>query len=149
MNQVKKPPIEKLDTIQKASNQVLFHCRSVFPFNFFPDEVVVDKNKVDLVYGYFFFSKEVISIMLEDIRTVEVTSGPFFASLKIDIVGFEINPEPVRYLSKSCALEVRKIVVGLTKAKREEIELTEIKNPKVRSRTKNIGETNLVDVKGV
>lgn len=87
--------------------------------------------------------------MLEDIRTVEVATGPFFASLKIDIVGYEINLRPVRFLTKSCALEARKLVVGLAKAKREKIELLRLEKSNVRSETKKIGKTNASNLRGV
>jgi hypothetical protein len=72
---------EKLKKILSESGDVLAKATTVFPFSFFPDDIVVDRTKVTLTKRNFFFTSEVTSIRIEDILHVRVASGPLLGSL--------------------------------------------------------------------
>lgn len=131
----------ELDRLVKASKKVLYKCRSVFPFTFFPDTVVVDQNKIDIVYSTFFFSKSIFTLMIDDVRTVKVNIGPFFATMLFEVIGYEKNPQPVRFLPKKSALKMRRIIMGLTTAKRERIELESLNRKLLVQKAEEIGTT--------
>ena len=88
---VKKETVKFNDTV-KASRRILFRAKTVFPFDLFLDEIVIDENKVDIIYGIFFYSREVFSIPYRQINGVSSTTGIFFGGLQIEIEGFNKNP---------------------------------------------------------
>lgn len=130
---------ENLDKVVDASKRLLYKCSTVFPMTLFPDTVVVDQNKVDIVYSNFFFSKSVFTIMVDDIRTVKVNAGPFFATMMFEVIGYERNPEPVRFLPKRSAFEVRRLIMGLIAARKERVNLEKIDPRIVKKKVLEIG----------
>lgn len=46
----------ELNSLADNSQRTVFRCHTVFPFTLFPDTIVVDQNKVDIIYGKLFFS---------------------------------------------------------------------------------------------
>lgn len=83
-NQQKSPHRSKeLKRVIRRSNDVLASATTVFPFDLFPDSVVVDRTKVTITKRNFFWSEQVMSIRIEDVLNVSVASGPFFGALTI------------------------------------------------------------------
>src|SRR5205823_426895 len=37
------------------SSSVLFRAKGVFPFEFFPDSIIIDSHKVNIIHNMFFF----------------------------------------------------------------------------------------------
>lgn len=68
---------QKLDNLVLKSRKALFEISAVFPFDFFPDKIKIDENKVDLIYCKFFFNKHMSSFLIEDIHTVTLSTGVF------------------------------------------------------------------------
>ncbi len=130
---------KELNQLIESSDRILYECTTVFPFDLFPDKVIVDENKIDIVYKYFFWTERVFSIMIHDIRTIRVSTGPLFASLLIEIKGYEINPEQVSYLPKQAAYSIKQIVMGLMAVKNEGIDTTQMSLPDLRRRLEEIG----------
>ena len=132
---------QKLNHLVSASNRMLCKCRTVFPFTLFPNTVMVDQNKIDIVYTKFFFTKKIFTLMIDDVRTVRVFAGPLFASMHFEVVGYEQNPEPVNFLPRECAFRLRRIIMGITAAKRENIDLQQVEKSHVRQTVEEIGAT--------
>lgn len=129
----------QLNNLVKASKRLLYKCETVFPFTLFPDMILIDQNKIDIIYRNFFFSKSVFTLMIDDVRTVKVSAGPFFASMNFEVVGYEQNPAPVRFLPKASAFKMRRIIMGLTAAKREGIDLDNMSKQQVKQKIQEIG----------
>jgi hypothetical protein len=104
-----------------ADSKTVYQCESVFPFALFPDIIRVDQNKVDIIYNIFFFSQSRFTILLEDIRTVSIDADLFFATLEVEIMGYEQNPTPIRLLPKTAAFEIRDIILKQVARKREKV----------------------------
>lgn len=125
-----KKEVHKLRNLASATS-VLFKAKTVFPFQFFPDEIIVDPIKVSLIRRIFFGSEELFSIEIKNILEVTVASGPFFATLiiKFLVIGSLTPPPPpiiINHLKKSDAAKARRIIQGLIIAKREGINLTQV-----------------------
>ncbi len=88
---------------------------SVFPFDLFPDTISLQKDKIDITHRPFFFTKEVFTVFINDIRTIRITSGPFFATLSFELKGMmeKQNPEPISFLRKKSAQKIRKMALNL------------------------------------
>lgn len=130
---------KELNVLAKTVEKPLMQISSVFPFDLFPNSIVVDKKKVDIIHRYFFWSKRVFTIFIHDVRTVRVDNGPFFANVSFEVKGFEQNPEPVPYIKKSEAEKLRKLVIGLCAADSENIDIENIPDERAKNKLKKIG----------
>ncbi|MBP9820463.1 hypothetical protein KBC79_07060 [Candidatus Woesebacteria bacterium] len=130
---------KKLQQLASSSEKVLYRCQTVFPFTLFPDAIVVTPSKVDIVYHHFFFMKSVHSLLIDNILTLRLSTGPFFASIEFEVKGYEQNPPEVTYLPKHSALKTQEIIVGLIAAKQEGVDLKKIKKKQVQTNVNRIG----------
>jgi len=130
---------KEINTLVKKSERKLLEVKSVFPFDFFPDRVVVDDQKVNLVFGLFLFSDHVFPIQYKDLRSITVTTGLFFGSLFFDVQGFEENPQRVNFLWREDAIRARRIIMGLLVAAREGIDLSKLPTDELVGKANTIG----------
>jgi hypothetical protein len=129
----------KLNDLVFKSNRVLFKCSTIFPFDIFPDQVVIDENKLTIINQLFFWSSTTYSILIKNILGVTVSSGLFFSTLNIEVIGFEENPEPVKYLLNEDARKIKRIITGLIACAREGIDTSEINYSELIRKTEEIG----------
>ena len=123
-----------------ASQQILFRARNIFPFDFFPDEIVIDENKIDVIHRIFFETQRVFTIPYSNINGATSTVGIFFGSLSIELTGFEENPPVLTYLKKSDAIKARRIINGLVTAHKQGVQLQKVDLLKYRDELESIGE---------
>lgn len=123
---------QELRDLSEGADEVVFRANAFFPFQLFPDSITVDKNKIDIVYRQFFWTKRLFTILLDDLTTIKITTGPLFSTVYFEVRGYEVNPEPVTYLKKADAIRLRDIVIGLAKAKKENVNLTKVTDKKVK-----------------
>jgi hypothetical protein len=117
---------KKLNDLVDVSDNVLFRAKAVFPFDFFPNEVTIDVNQVNILYNDL-LSQRLHSIAIKNIFDVSVNSGVLFASLQIVDVGFKGEPPiEINYLKKPDASEARQIIQGLVIASKQELDLSRL-----------------------
>lgn len=119
---------KKLDELASIDNQALFTAKGIFPFDLFPDSIYIDRNKISVHKHFFFFTKQLQSIMIRDTLTIVVEENLLFASLKIVDKVFPQDTIQVRFLTKSDAKKVRWIVEALIVGLNENIDFTRIPN---------------------
>jgi hypothetical protein len=102
-----------VDNLVEKSNTELARVKTVFPFKLFPTEIVVDEVKVTII-SHMLFTKHLFPINIKDLKAVTILRGPFFASMKFEIAGYEDNPGVIKLLNKNDAIKAHKIIVGLT-----------------------------------
>jgi len=140
--QTKKQAKKALENAKNKGSGVIYRLNSVFPFDLFPDSIVIDHNKVSIVRRTGPFSQKIFPIALADIKTVTVYSGILFASLTLEIAGYEQNPGTVIKLNKFKAQKARKIIMGLIVANRQEIDLSKLSTKQLSRDLPKIGKTN-------
>jgi len=91
----------------------LIRIKSVFPFDFFPDELHVESGKLTIVNKNFFFSDDVHTILIHSIKDICVESSVFFSTFKIMPDGFPADRLKVPFLKKHEAAAAYKIVQQL------------------------------------
>lgn len=74
--------IAELKKVVAHSHEIIANARTVLPF-FFPHEIILDRTKVIIIKRIFFWSRDVISIRIEDVLNVSGTVGPMFGSITI------------------------------------------------------------------
>lgn len=139
MNESPEAEKPSLDQIMQESNQVLAHFRSVWPFDFFPDEVIIDKKAITIVRHWFFGVGQKITCHFEDLVNSEVQIGPFFGSIKIYSKYFTDGEEDVNWFSRSDAKKIHAILQGLLMAKKEGADIQNIPNDELLYKLYHIG----------
>lgn len=130
---------EKLDELVKESSEILYEVSAVFPFQLFPDKVIINTTKVTVVHKGLFF-KHIFPILIRDLNTVKVSRGILFASLSFEIKSFEENPEPVSFLWPDQAGKAESIILGLLSAVRAEgVDVSKVPLKKVKKSAEKIG----------
>jgi hypothetical protein len=142
---ITQPPIterERLDKTLERTRRTLLAIKTVFPFDLFPDIIRVDENKVEIIEKKFFVEEHIFPILIKNITGVVVTTNPFFATLKVEITGFDTNPDPITFLKKSDAIRAKRIIMGLItvqKDGKDGIDLSNIPLEEVRHKIEEIG----------
>lgn len=128
----------------EKSEQVLIKIKAFSPFDFFPNEISVDVNKVNIVNNYF-LSQRIHSVLIRDISDIYVDTGILFASLNIIDWGFNNNKSiTINYLKKDEASRVLKIIQGLMVSTRQNIDLSKIDVPDFKNKVEILGEPSRV-----
>lgn len=126
--------------VRKSANTLLT-ISSVFPFELFPDVLIIDENKVGIIHRNSWFSEHVHSVFIEDVTEVSVEKNMFLATLRV-VDGRNLR-FPLEYVIRKLnireALEARKLIEGLVVAKRQKIDLSKVDIKKVISQMENIG----------
>jgi len=128
-----------LDRIMEESNEILAHFRGVWPFDFFPDEVIIDKKAITIVRHWFFGVGQKITCHFDDLVNAEVNVGPFFGSLKIYSKYFTDGEEDIKWFSRGDAKKIHAILQGLLMAKKEGVDLHDIPNDELLTKLYKIG----------
>ena len=133
----------KLRKLARESSHIIYETSSVFPFQLFPDKLVIDENKLTVVRKEIFF-KRVYSIMYADILTVSVNRGILFAAMDFNVKR-SANPRPITFLKPSEASLAKKYIMGLCEAKKENVDLSRLNVEQIKARLEEIGESQPQD----
>ena len=117
----KKKSKKELEKLAKKSRFKIFHAQSIFPFNFFPDSITIYTNKINVVHRDM-LSFQNFPILIGDIKTSIDSGGIIYATLNVEVVGYEQNPPPIKRLSPQDAATARKYILALLEAHREGID---------------------------
>jgi len=105
-------------------NRVLLIIKSVFPFDFFPDKLIIDENKLSIYSREFFFTDDVRCFCYKDIQFVEIFSSLFFASLQIKIFGFPNDDIKITFLKRNDAYKARRLIQGLIEGTKANVDFS-------------------------
>ena len=125
----------------RKSMEVLFQTHTVFPFDFFPDTLTINANKIDVVATAFFGSHQTTSVPLRDIANVEIQTAPFFATLIITNIRYPMHPLTLHYLKKEDATKAKNIIDGLLVAMSQGADIAKIEPKKLIHQLEQVGES--------
>lgn len=130
---------EKFNSLLDQSHNVLFTTKSIFPFDFFPDSLIIDINQIHITTREFFKSQKLYSMSIQDIREVFVETSPWFATLKI--VGKDFNGKSVKisFLKRDDALKAKKIIQGLSIGVKEGVDFSQIQKDSLSEKLEDLG----------
>lgn len=111
------------EEFSELSTRELMSFSSMFPFELFPTRVIINPTMVTLLYGLFLVTTRVITIQVKDIKAVQVTCGPIWATLQIDLAVPYEELKPIRYLKCSDAIKARRIITGLIACNNENVKI--------------------------
>jgi hypothetical protein len=136
---VKTEEEQKLDELVEKSNRVIFHTTTVWPFDFFPNDLTISENQVDISIKEFFFSGHIESVRVIDIAQVSVETSFLFATLTIEILKPQSNPMIIPYLTRADAIFARRIIYGLLSVAKEKIDTSSMDMPTLVAKLEQIG----------
>lgn len=137
-------PSERLRSLARQSKTVLLRINNLFPFDLFPDTLIVDEHKVTIIHRNLFGVCEVHSVLISDITDVVVYTTLFLSSLIIiDSSNYRFPIDiTIRYLLTADAFKAREIIQGLIAAHRQHVELDQIPYQEVVDRVSRVGEVS-------
>lgn len=136
-----QPAGTQMDTggIDPKSQRLLLKITSVFPFQFFPDELIVDEMKITYVNKLFFLSRQTRIILINNISSVIVETSPFFAALKIRQNDPREHEFKITYLKKSDAIKAQKIIEGLIISRAQAIPIDKLNQKQLENKIEDLG----------
>lgn len=134
---------QKLDMLVNQTDRVLYRIKSTFPFDFFPDELVIDISKISLISRIFILSHQIRITNIANILDSTIITGPIFATLQIAERVPNQPPIIIHYLIKKHALKANQLIQGLQIASQSQIDLTKIPDKELIIYIENIGKTKI------
>ena len=120
--QEKAEALQELHKVVDGAQDILATATTVFPIDFFPDTITVDRTQVTITHRTFFFMGAVTSIRIEDILNVTVQVGPLFGSVRISTRFFDPDkPYEITRFWRHDAMRMQTIIQGLVVAANKEI----------------------------
>ena len=132
-----------LNRILNKSSRVIASISSVFPFDFFPDTIEAEEDKVTVIIREFFGTSETLSVDMPDIADVIVDSSPFFAKLKIITRNYIENNVQVGWLKKHEAVHMRNIICALKSLNQERVDTSTYE---LKDLVKKLQELNTINI---
>lgn len=123
-------------------NRVLLTIRAVFPFDLFPDVLIIDENKVNVYIHDFFFNKDVRSFSYKDIQFVEIVTSVIFASLQIKVFGFPNDNIIINYLKKDDARRARRMIQGLMDGTKGNVDFSQLSTQDLTTQSELLGSSH-------
>lgn len=124
-------------------HDILFYARTMFPFHIFRNTVILDRERISIIYPFFFFSKKIVSIPVRDLLNVEASVGPLFGSVKMSSRYFVATPCIVNYLKRSNALRLQRLLHGYIICEEQKIDCSGIPKEKLILLLNDLGEGNV------
>lgn len=131
--------LQKLNRVAKRATRVLFQARTAYPFDLFPDEIVIDENQVNVSHRRFFYTQDIDSVLISQIKDVTVSTSIVFCSLTIQLLLPSSQPLKLDFLWPQDAHEARRLIQGLMAIQKEDIELSKIETKVLKDRLRDIG----------
>lgn len=131
--------VKKLDDLTDKTNTVILKISSIFPFSFLPDDLIIQPLKVDVIERAFFASESIRSFPFDQIVETQVSSGPFFSTLKIIGKGLQSETVKISYLKKSDAIKAKQIIDGFVLCKNNNVDLTKLDVYNLDSKIEELG----------
>lgn len=139
---VSNPHITKLHSLVSRTARVLVKVQAVFPFNFFPDEIILNDTAITHRENRFFYTAQIRSVAYEDVLNVVVEYNLIFGTLEIhDKLSSRQPIIFVHHLTRSDAHRVRRIINGLILAKKEGVDTTAIPSNVLIEKAEELGRT--------
>ncbi len=132
-------PTPELPQLSREASAVLYSLSSVFPFDLFPDKIIIRLNHVDVIHGIFFWSGATDRIQVIDIRDVGVQYNPIFAKLTITPVGPPNITLNVKFLWRYQAMRAKRILLGILECHRQQVDLSKYSTKELLRYVEKIG----------
>lgn len=136
---------KKLDKLSETTEKILYRAKGVWPFDFFGNELIISRDKVDFVFREFFLTREIQGVPIRDITDARLERGPIFATLKVVKKSYVSNRFEIGYLWCKDAIRARHIIQGLMSCSEKKIDVTLLSRKELMKKLEEIGSTQVVE----
>jgi hypothetical protein len=126
MPKIEEIPLSALEQLILRSQETLFEAQSIFPLDIVPDRLIIDMSKVTIMYRDFFNIGTEHTILLNEVRDVDVENYLITASLRILVSGPGVIWTTIENLHKCDAMKAKHLIEGLLLARAEHIDFQEL-----------------------
>ena len=116
--------MESTDVLIERYSTVLFNTHSIFPLDIVPDRLVIDLSKVVIIFREPLGMETEHTILLNEVRDVDVEVNYFIGTLRILVSGPGVMWTSITNLHKNDAIKAKHLIEGLLVAKAEHCDLT-------------------------
>ncbi len=103
---------QTISDLVKKSNRLIISIPSLFPWDLFPNTILVEESRVTFIFRQFLAS-QTHSVDIKDISNVFIQSSLFFATLQIVSRTFIQNDITIGHLDAKKANRVQMVIEGL------------------------------------
>lgn len=132
--------IQRVNAIIAHQELELFRTKSLFPFTFFPDTIIIDTNKITIVKKEFFANEFITTIPLKDLSDVTVRTAFLMGSVTIEYMPQASSPGAMQSvhctitsLKRKDAIQIQNLLKGALIAKAEDIDIAKLPPEEVKS----------------
>ena len=134
---------QKIDKLTRGSHRTIFKATAVFPFDFFPDTIIIDENKVDIIVTTFFVTEQMYSIPIQNIIGADAMISLFFGTLTLETTGYKKSPPPITHLWNTDAVKARRYINALVMCNKDKIDLSKLEIPYLCQKLDEIGKARM------
>jgi len=139
-NDSKPKSVIDLKKIVQQSHELLATANTVFPITLFPDTVFLDRTKVTIIRRNFFWSRDVMSIRIEDVLNVSASVGPLFGSLTVaSRVMSTVDHFQINYFWRNDAIHMKHIIQGYVIAQHNKLDTADLSRDELIATLKELG----------
>ena len=121
---MKKFAEKKILPVSEASRE-LFRAKGVWPFDFFPDELIIEEKRIIVKRNMFPFFSTISTIPINNFLIFELTHSIFFSSVFIKGAYGDNLSTSFCWLTHKDAQQAKEIVDGLRLKESESLEVME------------------------
>lgn len=99
-------------TAIKSAEGKYLAIRAVWPFNFFPDTITLDEEKLEIIKRGF-LTRKLVTVRLPDLFNVEVLEAPLFSTVRVIGKYVTGGHEDVPFVRKKDANELHRKTMEL------------------------------------
>jgi len=121
---------------------VLFAGKTKFPFDLFPNQVVIQVNKIIIKYHQFIKAEQIETYNISNFNKVIISRGPFTSMVRLvkeSESGELLSELRIENLDGKDAGEMYTILYGMLMAKEEHVDLKKIDRNHLLSEIENLG----------
>lgn len=133
---------QAVEDMVNNSNRVLLKISSVFPWDLFPSNIIVEETRLTVVHRQL-FSSQAYSVDIKNISNIFINSSILFSQLTIVSDTFAENQIIVDRLRKKEAIFIRRIIEGLRMFVDKEIDTTGYKKEELINKLRQLSTTGI------
>ena len=133
---------QAVEDMVNNSNRILLKISSVFPWDLFPSNIIIEETRLTVIHRQL-FSSQAYTVDIKNISNVFINSSILFSQLTIVSDTFAENQIIVDRLRKKEAIFIRRIIEGLRMFVDKEIDTTGYKTEELVSKLRELSTTSM------
>lgn len=123
----------------KNVSPVLYRAKGVWPFDFVPDEFIVEEQRLVLITNHFPFGCYIGTMTMDKLSSIEVSQSLFFSSITLESSELHGFNAKFNWLTNKDAHCIKEIVDGLKVKELANVEIPQTKPSNISKTLESMG----------